>query len=134
MINKKERKKNTFIFIAGMIFYLLNRFVIKRLDMEGIIGYILSCHFNDFRGGLTILAYINIMLSYSKYSYIHITKLFTSIMIALLCGVFWEYIFPFVFPRGTPDPLDLVAYCFGGFVFSVIHSIWHKKAQRKDIL
>ena len=123
---EEERKRNIIIFIAGMTCYLLNKLIIKKWDIKGIIGYILSCHFNDVCGGLTILAYINIALSYSKWSNIHITKLFTSILIAFLCGILWEYIFPLIYPRGTTDPLDLVAYCFGGFVFSVIHNTWPK--------
>ena len=74
------------------------------------ISYVLKCHFNDFLAGIAILAYINLMLSLSKYRDITIATFPRGIGVSFACAMLWEYILPLVFPHGVSDPLDVLAY------------------------
>lgn len=126
---KRIAKQNAFIllFITGL--YCLNRFWLKEIISLPIIGYILKCHFNDFLAGLAILAYINLLLYFSKFRKKIVFSFPIGIFISLACGLLWEYILPLIFPHGTSDPLDVFSYVFGGISYIVIlHLLNHNNS------
>ena len=53
--------------VCVLFLYALNRFYLKNVVVIPAISYILKCHFNDFLGGIFIIAYINLILEHSKY-------------------------------------------------------------------
>ena len=128
-MKRNRRKKESVILSVVLGIYCLNRFYLKTIGVSGFVGYVLRCHFNDFLGGICILAYFSLVFSYSRYDKIDFTRPFNALVITFCCGVFWEFIFPHIFHHGTSDTLDLLAYSFGGLFYSTIH-ISLKKGNR----
>lgn len=85
-----------------LILYLLNRFALKPNLGSSVFSYLMKYYFNDYLGGILIVAYSNFVLSLSIYSY-RITSITACTGSMLLCGLFWEYIFPLIYPRGTTE-------------------------------
>lgn len=102
-----------------LMLYIFNRFALKPNLGSSVFSYLMKYYFNDYLGGILIVAYSNFVLSLSIYSY-RITSLKACAGITLLCGLFWEYIFPMIYPRGTADPFDVIAYILGGFSYYLI--------------
>lgn len=122
------RKEDRLCFLLPLLLYVINRFILKRIIGDSLIGYILRCHFNDYLGGICIIAYINIVLSCGVYSKYRITRLIPAIMIGILCGILWEYGFPLLFPRGTSDFWDVIAYTLGASTnILVLQRIWSRR-------
>ena len=115
-----------------LVLYLFNRFVLKPNLDSSVFSYLIKYHFNDYLGGILIIAYFNFILSLSIYSY-RLTSLIACAGSTLLCGLFWEYIFPMIYPRGTADFFDVIAYVLGGCTYSLIVQVWTKtKKGSKD--
>ena len=100
--------------------YTANRFWLKRVVTLPIAGYFLRCHLNDLLGGVVFTALINIILCHSKYSRLRINGIMQAMTIMFAVGLAWEYILPCVYPRGTADPLDLLAYMAGGMLYVLL--------------
>lgn len=45
----------------------------------------------------------------------------------LACGIMWEYLLPYVYPRGTSDVYDVVAYIAGGITYTQLCKLTHKE-------
>lgn len=121
----RETKNNiSFLFILASV-YGVNRLWLREAISHPIIGYILKCHFNDYLAGIAIIAYINLVLSLSKYHEKMITTYFKGFIITSLCGIIWEYILPKVLPHGTSDFFDVISYVLGGITY-----IWLIRAQQ----
>ncbi len=130
--NSYRVKTDILVFCIAMSLYALNRFFLK-YAFDGFIGYILKCHFNDFLGGICINAYIDFIILNSKY-YLRYKffKLYQIMLISLVCGLLWEYIFPLFWEHGTSDYLDVFAYLIGGIVYwCIITTIRKKKKNGK---
>ena len=115
-------KQNISIICVCMLLYSINRFWLKDIICQPVIGYILKCHFNDFLAGIVILAYINCLLSLSRYRNVAITSYLVGILITCICGLLWEYCFPVIFSNGVTDFYDLIAYVLGGITYITILS------------
>lgn len=77
----------------------------------------MSCYFNDTVGGITFIAYCNLVFSFYCRKMI---KLWQIELLMFFCGVFWEYLTP-VFRKDTvTDVRDILAYMSGGFIYWVI--------------
>lgn len=100
-----------------MQLYVLNRFWLKHAIQLPIVSYILKCHFNDWIGGICIIAYVNIVLANSKYSHCRIQKIGSVALCGLMCGILWEYVFPVFYHRGVSDLGDVIAYVIGGMTY-----------------
>ena len=124
---KQDCKQNIVFLICSACLYCLNRFLLKKIVQTPVVGYLLKCHFNDFLAGIAFLAYVNLLLSLSKYRCKVITTFPKGISISLACGVLWEFIFPLLFPHGTSDYLDIIAYILGGIVYILLIRIPNKK-------
>ena len=117
---KQHRTKDGYILSATFLVYLVNRFCLKESIDIPILRYILRCHFNDFLAGILFLAYINLLLSFSKFSQIRIQSISAVTFIMCLCGIAWEYVLPLLHGRGTCDPWDIGAYICGGIAYTLI--------------
>ena len=117
---KQHRTKDGYILAAAFLVYLVNRFCLKESIDIPILRYILRCHFNDFLAGILFLAYINLLLSFSKFSHIRVQSLPAAAAIMGLCGIAWEYVLPLLHGRGTCDPWDILAYICGGIAYTLI--------------
>ena len=80
-----------------------------------VIGYLCKYHLNDSLGAIVFCAYTNIVLLLFKRNTLH--KLKQIIVYTLLCGVCWEYIFPYIFSYSTSDFWDIVSYVVGGILY-----------------
>ncbi len=125
------RRLNFRILFTCLGLYCLNRFWLKRVFVDGFWGYLLRCHLNDYIGGITILAYINLVLVFSRFKDRAISSYPIGILITAICGILWEYIFPLIYNRGTTDYRDVIAYVLGGitYVFLVRHINSNQKKE-----
>ena len=117
---KQVTRRNVIILLVVTCLYCLNRFWLKKVILLPTIGYILRCHFNDFLAGTAIIAYINLMLSLSKYRGKELNTLPMGIVVSFACGMLWEYLLPVIVPHGVSDFLDVVAYMLGGTVYILL--------------
>ena len=123
----RKTKSNIFILLLIAAVYSVNRFWLKEAVSHPIIGYILRCHFNDYLAGIAILAYINVLLSISKYHEKLIATFFKGFFISFLCGLIWEYFLPMIFPHGTSDFVDVISYVLGGITYiGLTRIIWYR--------
>ena len=121
---QRSTKNNIVVLFGVACLYALNRFWLKNAVNLPVVSYILKCHFSDFLAGIAILAYINALLSISKYSDGIINTLHSAAAVTGVCGVLWEYVFPAVFTHGTTDFLDIIAYVAGGIAYTMLIHIW----------
>ena len=125
-------KQNAFILICSACLYCLNRFLLKRIIQAPVISYVLKCHFNDFIAGIAILAYINFILSISRYHSRKISTFPEGISITFICGLLWEYLIPIIIPHGTSDFLDVLSYMTGGATYILLSRIIaHRKRNNR---
>ena len=132
---KQVSKQNVIVLLCIACLYCVNRFWLKETISLPVISYVLKCHFNDFLAGIAILAYINLMLSISKYHNKAILTFPKGFGVALGCGLLWEYLLPIFFPHGTSDIYDVLAYLLGGVSYiSIIHLISRRtQSQNKPL-
>ena len=71
--------------VCVLFLYALNRFYLKNVVVIPAISYILKCHFNDFLGGIFIIAYINLILEHSKYRHYRVDTVSMAVTITLIC-------------------------------------------------
>lgn len=100
-----------------MAFYLANRFILKRFIRSGILGIIIQNHLNDFIAPLVFFPYVNILLSYSKYSDWSLRSFAAILSTGLACSVFWEAIAPLLLPYSVGDLLDCASYLLGSLCY-----------------
>lgn len=122
----KYKKADIIIFIAVIMLHTLNQLIKNEITYEPA-GYLLRNHFNDFLGGIGIIAYIDFWLCISKY-HIHISKNWIILLIGFLCGLFWEFITPIYRPESVSDLWDIVAYVMGAGAYALLISIMHRLA------
>lgn len=115
-----SKQRDTSILVCVLFLYGLNRFVFRKVVDIAIISYLLKCHFNDWLGGIFIIAYINNLLQHSKYKRYKINTLPCAILINILCGIVWEFVGPYIFHHGVSDLYDIVAYILGGITYIMI--------------
>lgn len=77
----------------------------------------MKCYFNDVLCGILFLAYCNLLLIRK---HLLIDKLWVIESILFCCGLFWEIVAPLYVNYSVGDPIDIVAYMFGGFVYWTI--------------
>ena len=122
-------KKDGHILLTTLLVYAVNRFYLKSTIDVPFLSYFLHCHFNDLLGGICFLSYTNFILSHSIYN-VRINSFIPATIIMLICGIAWEYVFPVLYPRGTADPLDIVAYVGGGILYIFIAKYMHLELMR----
>ena len=99
-------------FAAGVLMslYALNRFaLLPRAD--GLLHRLLSGYLADFLAGgmMVILLFAALRLAHRKPP-----RPWHCLALALVCGLFWEYITPLYLPRSVSDPWDILVVLLGG--------------------
>lgn len=105
------------VFLLAMGAYTINRFILKKWVVIPMVAYILKCHFNDFCGSLAFLAYVNIVLSHSKYPDVQLQKYGSIFLVSIGISFCWEGIAPLISQKSTADWLDVLSYVLGGVAY-----------------
>lgn len=112
-------------FIAPFALYALNQQIKYQVEAP-VIGYLLRCHFNDYLGGIAFAAYLNLVISFSKWPTRRLKKPLHFAAAGILCGLFWEWIAPMFLPHSTGDWLDVAAYVLGMLTY---WAMWGRKSD-----
>ena len=112
--------------------YGINRFWLKTAVRFPVVSYILKCHFNDFLAGICIIAYINLLFSFSRFRHIRVSGIASAVMVCFFCGLLWEYILPAFFSHGTSDIWDIAAYVLGGAVYIIFRNRHSHRIRQKQ--
>lgn len=129
LIVKCKLNRDTVIIVCVLILYSSNRFIFKIVVNVPIISYLLKCYFNDWLGGIFIVAYINVILQHSRYKHMRIHTLSCAILINTFFGIVWEFFGPYVCHYGTSDYYDILAYIVGGITYIMLQRILVKREQ-----
>jgi len=122
-LKEPNNKLNIYLIIITIALAIINILFLKKLEL-GILTIIFNNHFNDFLGGILILAYINICLSFINKE---IKSLIYLIATILLISFVWEYLAIFIKPHSVFDYLDIFAYIFGSIVYWLIINRFFKQ-------
>lgn len=112
--------------LCALLFLLNDRLLlpsVSSLVNENIVVYLLACHGNDLLGGCAFLAYTNILIDAIKPE-VRFTRLKACLIFIFLCGLFWELAAPLFVEGSVGDPLDLLAYFIGAFVYWALACRW----------
>ena len=110
------KKKNLILIFITIILYNINQCIKGKISISEI-KWFLSCYFNDTIGGITFIAYCNLVF---EHFHRKITKLWQILLLMTGCGFFWEYITPLFRTNTISDVWDIVAYVCGGFIYWLI--------------
>ena len=113
---KGEHKTELLIIAGTLLLYSLNRFTLVFSFLPlGFAGN----HLNDLLGGVFILGFTNLILSFSRYQF-RIDSWVKALVLSLSCALVWELAAPLFVPWSVGDPLDVIAYVAGGLVYLLI--------------
>ena len=123
----RRRPINIAFIIIFMGLYTLNRLFLIHIT-EGVTNQFCRWHLNDLICPLVILPYIEVLVLSNGYEIVSIVKI---ISIGLCCAFIWEYVIPIFKVSSISDPLDVVCYLLGSFLYaSALHiSIMLEKGQ-----
>lgn len=111
-----SRKKNLFIIGITLVLYGLNQSIKTDIPIEPI-KWFMTCYFNDIIGGITFIAYCNMVFGlYSR----KVLELWQIELLMFFSGIFWEYITPMFRANTISDVWDILAYMLGGFIYWLI--------------
>lgn len=116
---KRIARGDIAVSVAVLVLYSLNRFLIKPIAPDNVLGYLLRCHVNDYLGGVLFPVYTNILISVFLDTGKRMVRLAQFVSVGVVCAVFWEGIAPLVLSYSTADILDCIAYIFGSL------TCWH---------
>ena len=105
----QERRLEAYLIIASLVVYSVNRFT------PIWSGEFAANHLNDLMAGVLLPAYINLVLSYSKYEF-RVDRVSRSCMVGVLCCFSWELLAPLLLPFSTADLVDCACYFVGVFL------------------
>lgn len=111
-----QKKKNITIIGITVALYIVNQIIKTRIPIEAI-RWFMSCYFNDTIGGMTFMAYCNLIFSFYNRKMI---KLWQIELLMFFCGFFWEYLTPLFRKNTVSDVFDIVAYMVGGLIYWII--------------
>lgn len=111
-----SRKKNLIIIGVTVALYVVNQTIKTKIPIEGI-KWFMSCYFNDTIGGITFVAYCNMVFDFYNRELI---KLWQILLLMLCAGLFWEYVTPMFRKNTISDIWDVLAYMTGGFLYWLI--------------
>ncbi len=111
-----SKKKNLLIIGITIVLYITNQIIKTKIPIKPI-RWFMSCYFNDTIGGITFLAYCNIVFSFYNRK---IVKLWQMELLMFLSGLFWEYVTPIFRQNTVSDVWDIFAYMVGGFLYWLI--------------
>lgn len=110
--------KNDGIIIFCFLIYVANQLTKNKISLP-LISFFAKNYFNDVVCGCLVVAFSNHILKYYKNGKYRIRNLFFILLFVLACGIFWEYIIPFIRKNSTSDYVDMLAYLVGGIIYWV---------------
>ena len=110
------KRKNLCIIGITVALYIVNQVIKTRIPIEAI-RWFMSCYFNDTVGGITFMAYCNIVFSFYHRKML---KLWQIELLMCCCGFFWEYLTPIFRENTVSDVYDIFAYMMGGMIYWAI--------------
>ena len=116
----REFPLNGVICITVIVMYFANNIYFKRHTGDGLLNYILVCHFNDTIGGLLFVSYTNIFLNTRNQM---LEGWLGIVLLCLSAGFFWEYVTPLFRRNTTSDIIDVACYAIGGSIYWLILKI-----------
>lgn len=108
-----SKRKNLIIIGITVALYIVNQVIKTRIPIEAI-RWFMSCYFNDTVGGITFMAYCNIVFSFYNREML---KLWQIELLMFFCGFFWEYLTPIFRANTVSDVYDICAYMVGGIIY-----------------
>ncbi len=123
--NNKDDKQNLLLIIVSAILFYGNEVMKLKIKIP-YIGYLLKNHYNDFLGGISFIALVNVILLFSKYN--KIKKLKHILIIGLICSIAWELVTPVFVSESIGDFWDVISYGLGFTLYWII-----KRYISKDI-
>ena len=124
-LNKKQ-KKDLLFFVVPLILFQVNELIKADVQIP-VFGYLLRCHFNDYLGGISFAAYLNLVLSLSNWTSFRLTKVRHFLVASLFCGICWELLTPLFMQTSTGDVWDVIAYTLGMLTYWFIGTKRHLK-------
>ena len=103
-----------FVFLAVAVLYVANRFFLKGLLSGTPLGPFFIGYFNDLLAPSALLSLANIVFALRGFQ---TTKPLFVILATALAGVCWEFLAPAFNPASVTDPLDLLVYFAGAFLY-----------------
>ena len=94
----------------------------------GAVHLFFAGYFNDLLAGTLILAIVNLLLVPARLP--PLDRPLPATAFILLCGCFWEFVTPLYRPESVCDPLDLLAYLAGAWVYLGLCALWRRCAGR----
>lgn len=110
----REFPLNGIICITVIVMYFANNLFFKQHSGDGLLNYILVCHFNDTVGGLLFVSYTNILLN-TRHQMLE--RWSVILVFCLSAGVFWEFVTPIFRKNTTSDVIDVICYAIGGSIY-----------------
>ncbi len=114
---RKDDKQNLLLISISAILFYVNEAVKFKVEMP-YLGYLLRNHFNDFLGGVSFIAVVNVILFFSIYN--KIKRLGIILIIGAACSIVWELITPIFLKSSTGDYWDVVSYSLGFTLYWII--------------
>ena len=122
----KRQKKDLCFFIVPLFLFQVNEWMKAEVQIP-VLGYLLRCHFNDYLGGISFAAYLNIILSMSNWTSFQLTKIQHFLAAGLFCGICWELVTPLFIHSSTGDVRDVAAYIIGMLTYWYFGIKWMSK-------
>lgn len=122
-----SKKLNFLLVCITLAMYVINQ-QCKNEIVYDFWRWFMCCYFNDTIGGMTFIAYTNVVLSFRNYT---ITKLWKIELFMFGCGIFWEVITPLFRENTVADVWDIVAYMVGGFLYWGITRLYLRYNNRE---
>lgn len=116
--------KNIKIGFLIFIIYLINRFILKNINVP-YLDYFLDNHFNDFLGGTLFCCYVNSILIINGKKAIN--NFLVIIISMFLVSLAWEFIFPVFLKYSTSDWIDVIFYMLGTILYCVLFYDYNKR-------
>ena len=109
----KLRNKNFIIMSICLFLYSLNQLFFKNIDIN-LLNEFFNSYFNDLLSTPLYFSYLNFLLSFVKKEIIGLKNL---LIITVICSFLAEYLAIFIRPNSVSDPLDVLCYFIGTFIY-----------------
>ena len=123
---RRGRRENLLLILGPLVLYAVNQQIKMRVPWPAA-GYLLRCYANDYLGGIAFGAYLNLILSLSRWPERQLRRPWQFLIAGVLCGLFWECAAPLVLPHSVGDPWDVAAYVLGMLTYWLL---WARRLPR----
>lgn len=118
--NSHLSNSRIFIFLnAGIFFFACCIYLFNTFYLHGFHNTFLMSYLNDLIAIPTMLSMVNLLFVFFGRKDLTITSPVSIITIALVAGLFWEFVTP-LYKSSTTDLLDIAVYVIGGFLYTFI--------------